>query len=336
MWRYVRGKRMRAGRGTLVGTLLAGSAGWVAAAASASAQAVEMPPVLPALWPDPAAMVAGAALMLPLAVPLLAWQRWRLAKLERSGSDAALEAVRLRECLATSPDGYYGWLGDDEQMCSRRLAVLLGLGRGTESGFEDVLAVFTPEDAYTLDLAVRSLRAEGEGFEAELTLAEGGRRVRAVGVRAASAEGERLADLVWLRDVTEGASVVEDLARSLQALASDTAYLRALIDALPMPVWLRDEDLSLLMVNRAYAVAVDAASAEAAATNQIELASDNLVREARALAARARAAGEPRSEQFHLVLSGERRLASVTEVPLAVGETLMTAGFAQDQTRIEE
>jgi PAS domain-containing protein len=98
-----------------------------------------------------------------------------------------------------------------------------------------------------------------------------------------------LADLLWLQDVSESAGVVEDLARSLQALAADTAYLKALIDALPMPVWLRDEDLSLLTVNRAYAAAVDSASPEAVVVNQVELASDNLVR-ARALA-RARAAG---------------------------------------------
>jgi len=103
-----------------------------------------------------------------------------------------------------------------------------------------------------------------------------------------------------------------------------------------MPAWLRDEDLSLLTVNKAYALAVDAASPEAVVTGQVELASDNLVREARALAARARAAGEPRADHFHLVLSGERRLASVTEVPLSVGETLLTAGFAMDQTPIEE
>ncbi|MGE5516502.1 MAG: ATP-binding protein [Bacteroidota bacterium] len=328
------------------GKLMAGTAMGVATASALVVQAAAQAPegaavpaaLAPAPLPDPLSMMLGAALMLPLALPLLGWQRWRLSRVEARAQAKASEAQRLRECLGSSPDGFYCWLDDTEagQMCSRRLAVLLGLGRGTEASFEDVLAAFTPEDAYTLDMAAQSLRAEGESFEAELTMAEGGRRVRAVGIRAASPEGERLADLIWLRDVTEGASVVEDLARSLQALASDTAFLRAMIDALPMPVWLRDEDLSLLTVNRAYAVAVDAASPEAAVAGQVELASDNLVRETRALAARARAAGEPRADHFHVVLSGERRLASVTEVPLQVGETLLTAGFAQDQTRIEE
>ncbi|HLO76757.1 MAG TPA: PAS domain-containing protein, partial [Magnetospirillum sp.] len=318
------------------GKLMAGTAVATVSASAAWAQGVPEPVL--AGWPDPVAMLLGAAVMLPFALPLLGWQRWRLGRLEARSRAKMVEAMRLRECLAASPDGFYCWLEEGEagQMCSRRLAVLLSLGRGIDSSFEDVLGAFLPEDSYTLDIAARRLREEGEGFEAELSLAGAGRRVRAIGVRAASPEGERLADLIWMQDVTESAGVVEDLARSLQALASDTAFLRALIDALPMPVWLRDEDLSLLTVNRAYAVAVDAASPDAAVAGQVELASDNLVREARALAARARAAGEPRAEHFHLVLSGERRLASVTEVPLSVGETLLTAGFAQDQTRIEE
>lgn len=327
------------------GKLMAGTAMGLAGTLPAWAQGPALPPDGPAFLaagPDPVGMVLGAALMLPLALPLLGWQRWRLSRVEARARAKTVEAARLRECLASSPDGFYCWLedgagaGESGQVCSRRLAVLLGLGHGMDSSFADVLAAFAADDSDTLDMAARTLREEGDGFEAELTLAVGGRRVRTIGVRAASPDGEHLADLIWMRDVTEGASVVEDLARSLQALASDTAFLRALLDTLPMPAWLRDEDLSLLTVNRAYALAVDAASPEAAVAGQVELASDNLVREARALAARARAAGEPRSDQFHLVLSGERRLSSVTEVPVQVGETLLTAGFVQDETRVEE
>lgn len=316
-----------------VGALMAPAAVWAQEAAQAVGPSEAVLVSLPV-----AALVLGAALLLPISLAANLWQRLRLNKQSARFHGAEDEAARLRECLSTSPEGFFCWLDDGAggAFCSRRLAVLLSLPRGIDSAFEDVLEAFRPEDARTLDMAMGTLRREGEGFEAELTLAEGGRRLRAVGVRAVAPAGERLAEMLWLQDVTEGASVVEDLARSLQALAGDTAYLKALIDALPMPVWLRDEDLSLLTVNRAYAAAVEAANPEAAAAGQVELASDNLVREARALAARARAAGEARSESFHLVLGGERRLAGVTEVPLSVGETLLTAGFALDQTRLEE
>lgn len=324
------------------GTLMAGTAAWVAGAVPAWAQAVGVGDVggdYAVLSLPMAAALLGAAVAFPLSLLVVFWQRWRMGRLAARLSSAEQSALRLKESLAASPDGFFCWLDDAGQSgwCSRRLAVLLGLTHGVDSAFEDVLAAFAPEDSLRLDTAVRALREEGERFEQELTLdGAAGRRVRAMGVRAATPEGDRLADLVWMQDVTEGASVVEDLARSLQALASDTAFLRALIDALPVPVWLRDEDLSLLTVNRAYAVAVDAAGPDAVVAGQVELASDNLVRETRALAARARAAGEPRSDQFHLVLSGARRLVTVTEMPLQVGDSRLTAGFAEDQTRIEE
>jgi signal transduction histidine kinase len=113
--------------------------------------------------------------------------------------------------------------------------------------------------------------------------------------------------------------------------------IEGLMGVLPIPVWVRDDDLSLLHVNRAYARAVDVASPQAAVAGQIELASDGSVREARALAARARAAGEPRAESFHLVLGGQRRFTEISEAPFeTVNGGLLTAGYALDLTRVEE
>lgn len=288
-----------------------------------------------AAWADPVAMALGAGVLASVLLPAIAWLRLRLNRALQAVSLAETRIESLRECLGASPDGYLCWI-EDEFGCSRRLAVLLTLPHGLDSSLEDVLACFAPHDGLRLETAISGLRDDGQAFEADLTLTDGGRRIRAMGVRAASPAGDMLADLVWFRDVSDSAVAVDDLARSLQALAADATYLKALIDTLPMPVWLRDEDLSVLMVNKAYAAAVEATSAEAAVQAQVELASDDHVREARALAARARAAGEPRSASFHLVLAGERRLAHITEMPLEVGDTLLTAGFIEDHTRVEE
>lgn len=327
---------MRADWAKLIATALSSSA----LSSPAFAQALSAADA--AGWGGPSAatlsaVAVGAALMLPVAVPLALWQRWHMAKMARAVEQSRADAEGLRECLSSSPDGYYCWMMNGErEMCSRRLAVLLGLSRGVDSSYADLLAAFTPEDARALDLAARTLRGEGYGFEVELTLAENKRRVRASGIRAVSAEGAPLAHVVWMRDVSEGAAAAADLAQSLQVMSWDNACLRAVLDALPMPVWLRDEDLSLQAVNRAYAVAVDASDADAAVNGQVELASDDLVREARAVAARARAAGEPRSGSFHVVMGGQRQLVTLTEAPLAIGEARMTAGFVSDQTHVEE
>ncbi len=308
---------------------------------AAAAQPAQAQTLLPAggwaILSDPLGLaVAAAAALLPVALALLAWQRWRMAGNARGAEDQEAEIRRLTEALLSAPDGFFAWMGPERALCSRRLAVLLGLSRGIDSTFTDVLAAFADADSRRLAAAVDDLRGDGTGFELDLALQDGGRRVGVHGVRAATADGDKLADLLWVRDVTEGAAVVEDLRQRLRAVAADAAHARGLLDALQVPVWLRDDDLSLLAVNSAYAQAVDADSAEAAVAGQIELASDGLVREARALAARARAAGESRTESFHLVLGGHRRLTAITEAAFPMGDRLLTAGFALDQTRVED
>ncbi|MBI3446347.1 MAG: PAS-domain containing protein [Magnetospirillum sp.] len=294
--------------------------------------------VLPLAAPrfDPLSVGIGALLVLVPAVAALAVLRWRMASLAGEAQRSASDAERLTESLLAAPDGFYAWLGERE-ICSRRLAVLLGLFSGTASAFMDVLESFAAADAAQLDDAIRQLREDGQGFELELRIRDGGRRVRAVGVRAAAADGAALGDLVWMHDVTEGAAFEDELAGRIAGLKGERERLDGLLGVLPVPVWVRDDDLSLVHVNRAYARAVDVASPAAAVAGQIELASDGSVREARALAARARAAGESRAESFHLVLGGQRRFTEITEAPFETGDgDLLTAGFALDLTRIED
>ena len=83
-----------------------------------------------------------------------------------------------------------------------------------------------------------------------------------MGSRATDNSGTALADVLWMRDVTEGATAVESLSHERHDLAAERDRLRALLDALPLPVWLRDGDLALIYCNQAYARAVDAEAPE--------------------------------------------------------------------------
>jgi signal transduction histidine kinase len=317
---------MRAGLAAILGVV----------AACSSAVAEELAPLAPAAAePDPVSAGLGAVLVLVPAVALALILRLQLVRWRKEAQAATQQAERLRDCLQATPDGFYAWIGEDE-VCSRRLAVLLRLAGGTESQFPDVLEAFAAHDAARLDAAARQLRSGGEGFELDIGLRDASRKVRAMGVRVADPEGTALADLVWMRDVTEAASVEDDLAQRIGGLEDERRRLLGLLGVLPLPVWIRDDDLSLVHVNRAYALAVGAGTPEAVVAGQIELAADGSVREARALAARARAAGEPRAESFHLVLGGQRRLTEITEAPFEAEECLLTAGYAMDLTRIED
>ncbi len=293
---------------------------------------------------DPTGLAIGAVLLVALIfLPIVLWLRSQL----RQAVDEALrldaERARMTEVLAAAPDGFYRWdLAPDgrttAEHCSRRLAVLLGLYGGTNAGYADVLESFGPSEAAALEAAVSTLRQQGTGFELELALRDGHRRVLVVGSRAADAEGQPLADVLWMRDITEGAAAVESLSHERRDLGTERDRLRALLDALPLPVWLRDGDLALVYCNQAYARAVDAPSPTEAVEAGVELVAGGTVREARALAARARASGLPRSESFHLVMGGARRLMELTEAPFTTGgdEGRYTVGLAIDRTRQEE
>jgi signal transduction histidine kinase len=331
-------------------SVLAAIAVLVLAAPAARADdgtASPLPALFDPLWQNPreTLLLSAGLIVLSLLIlaPITLWMRSQARQAQEDAVRAEQDRRRLAEILASAPDGFYRWnLGPDGSLqsedCSRRLAVLLGLFGGTEATFADVAAVFTAEAAGALLAAVDGLHRHGSGFELELALREGGRRILVTANRAANAAGIPMADVLWMRDVTLGATEVETLSHQRRDLGVERDRLRALLDALPMPVWLRDDDLSLVYCNQAYARAVDAASPEEAVAGGNELVAAAAVREARALAARARAAGMPRSESFHLVAEGARRLVEVTEAPFpaTTAHGLLTAGIAIDRTRQED
>ena len=285
-----------------------------------------------------AAMVAGLVFL-----PIVLWQRRQLHLAMDDALRQETDRSRLDEILAAAPDGFFRW--DLEpggaiagQQCSRRLAVLLDLYGGTTAVFSDILDSFGEAEASVLEVAVEALHRHGTGFELELALAESQRRIMVVGIRAATAEGIGLADVLWMRDVTEGAAAVETLSHQRRDLGTERDRLLALLDAVPLPVWLRDGDLALIYCNQAYAHAVNAPSPAAAVEAGTELVPAAAVREARALAARARASGLPRSESHHLVMGGARHLVDLLEAPFHTGgeEGLLTVGLAVDRTSQEE
>ena len=291
---------------------------------------------------DPAVpMIPLALLALLVVLTILLWQRRSMQRTSRETDARLQDYARLEEILGSAPDGFYRWSLDQAgqllaERCSRRLAVLLGLYGGTAARFDDVVACFADPEATQLADATSQLRNSGAAFDLELSLREGHRRVLVIGNRASTADGMAQADIVWMRDVTDAAAAVSRLQADKQRLALERDRLRALVDGLPLPVWMRDGDLTPVACNQAYARAVDADGPQAAIDSGAELVPAAGLREARALAARARASGLPRSASFHLVMEGARRLTELTEIPVQTAEGLLTVGMAVDRTRQEE
>lgn len=259
--------------------------------------------------------------------------------------DRTKDALHVcEETLEALPDGYYLWMYDSvgfmsKTYCSRRLAVMMGLSGGYEAGFDAVCEHFTPRDAERLADALSEMRRNGEPFYLELKNVSETAEYSICGFRQ-TAEGETpLLDIIWVRDVTQDEVFRRNLTAECGNLKRRTHFFEQSFDALPFPVWIRDEDLQIVLCNSAYADIVNAPSKEQAVLAGTEPVYEKSPREARILAAAARASGKGHKSDEFIVTDGRRKRMEVAEIPLPPdGDSFRgrTLGFMRDVTEEQD
>src|ERR1700744_5118750 len=178
---------------------------------------------------------------------------------------------------------------------------------GAEAVLDSCLA---GADATALSEAIDALSERGAAFTLEARDKDGKRiklRGRAVGGMAA----------VWLE-------------QEVEAVKEAAPDFRAVLDALPIPVWLRDKTLSLIWGNRAFAAATGAPDAEFAAGLQTALD-----RSERDLAATARAEGQTTEAKRFAIMGGQRRALAFTHTPIGEGNIVGAAIDVTDVSNAE-
>ena len=122
---------------------------------------------------------------------------------------------------------------------------------------------------------------------------------------------------------------------ALETAASSRAVTphARLLDIVPVPVWLRDADLSLTYVNRQHAETAGMPNVSTALATQLELGAGQLGTNGKALARRALRTGHEQTESISLVVNGCRRLFQVVERPTEDGGI---AGTAMDLTDVDD
>ena len=175
------------------------------------------------------------------------------------------------------------------------------------------------DSADALAAALAELRAGGQAFNigiksraGELLEADGRTAGGFATLRFRPLAGER-------RQVTE-------LAYDARKLGKQVERLSAVLDASPLPVWLRDEDGKLAWVNRAYVRAVEAPDSRAVLKGALEITNDPKMDVS---GANSRPGFKGRA---HAVMAGAMRALDIYEIDLAEGR----AGFAVDMSALEE
>ena len=238
--------------------------------------------------------------------------RARLSAAEASRDAAEKSRAGLAAVLGTAPLAGFLWRADGLETALGSLP-----GQATSTTFGDFLAGLDADSARRLSAFVSALRASGTAFADTATLADG---------TAYAVTGRRTEDgdcVLWASDISRTRAIEAAHALSLTSASA----VRAMFEAVPLPVWRRDRNLALVDCNAAYAAALDT-TRQAALAEGRELSPESGRGKALELA-RAAAAGETRTEPQHVVIAGSRRLIEITETPDREGGTI---GFAIDRT----
>ncbi len=246
------------------------------------------------------------------------------ALLKRSRDESAV----LRRTLATSeavikaePQVLIFWeQGQGLRIIANSLVTIPGLPR-REAELLRFGQWLDSASAAEMKLGLDHLFADGRPFNLLVKTMAGGHLEadgRAAGARA----------VLRLRDVAGHKRELMRILDKHRQLTRDIRSSRALLDALPMPVWLRGADGRIEWINQAYVKAVDAIDEAQVRTRQIELLES---RQRSAIAKSASTIGQQCSQRLPLIVGGERRTHDVIVLPLDGA----TAATAIDVTALE-
>ena len=228
--------------------------------------------------------LAAGAVALAIAASL-----WALA--EQQGAQRLRRAIRFTGARTRNAVGER-----DALLGAGREALVVwgrdGSGPFSYGGGEQLLdSCLKGPDALALSTALDGLSDRGVAFKIPVSDA-GGRKLQARG----RAVGSMAA--VWLEETAAEAA---------------SADFRAILDALPIPVWLRDKGLALSWGNHAFLTSAGAKDVAAARTAQTAL--DKSEQE---LAASARAQNKMMEARRFAVVGGQRRASPSPKSPWAM------------------
>lgn len=286
------GKRMGDGQG---------GAGRRAAAVLLLVPALLVPS--PALAASHSAVAVSSAIALgaaALAVAAGIWALWEQHQTHRLQRNLKLLAARQRAMVHSR----------DALITAGREALVVwgrdGLAPRSYGGGEVLLdACLHGQEATELSAALDGLSDQGRSFSLIAHEPDG----RAISVRG-RAVGAAVG--VWLEPV--GAALAQPF------------NFRAILDALPIPVWLRDKTLSVVWGNQAFLQALGLEDDSEALAQQ-----SSLDKSERDLASAARAENQVMESKRFAVIAGQRRALTFTHTPLSTGQIV---GSAIDVTEL--
>ncbi len=178
-----------------------------------------------------------------------------------------------------------------------------------------------------LDEKVRLTQKSAAPFQMVLTPPGSRRSLALQGALADPQVSPGGAAIVWVFDFTASEDELVQLRSTAERAETDFSALIGLIEAAPMPMWFRDAEMRLRLVNKAYVEAVGAVSLAAVVEGQIELLEPEGGKSPADIARESLSTQTEMQRIDAVTIDGERRSVRVTDLPLSNDGV---AGYAFD------
>lgn len=272
----------------------------------------------------------GETIIAAAAVIILAVLSWALFVIRRLTREDAIARRRIADleirlndadaALAAEAHVLVIWRGREDAP-ERIVGSMHGAARvpASPEALLDFSGWLDRDSAVALVEAVHELRNSGTPFNMG---------VRTLASELLEADGRTAGGLATLRfrPLAGERRDTAALAHDAHKLGRQVERLSAVLDAAPLPVWLRNDDGRLAWVNQAYVTAVEAPDSGMVLTAGLEIAKAASLEKAHA---------NPKTGlmgRTHAVVGGAMRALDIYEVPVAGGK----AGFAIDMSKLEE
>ena len=281
----------------------------------------------------PGIVVVGAALAL-----LLAGACWILfvgLRARRLAVATTVANARLEALLSGAPALAMVVRADGRIEVPDRLGDWLGQSPAPRY-FDDLAGEttgLTKADLAGLSEDVTAAQKSGRAFARAVRVQGSARALMIKGQRAPRDVQAPGGVVLWWFDASESEAEIARLKGEVSEAHHAFDVLSGLIEATPLPMWYRGDDMRLAMVNSRYVDAVDGADAEDVIRRGLELVEGSGIGGPLASAVVARDTGTLQMQAMPATIKGERRMLRVFDVPMPTGGV---AGFAVDIEDLEQ
>ncbi len=246
-----------------------------------------------------------------------------------AAGDAVRERAMMETLFAAAPMQPMVVLPNGRIEMARRVADWLGFSE-IPAYLQEVEAAgwgLDSGEAQVLSGGLAACQRSARNFTHTIHARDGGRTL--------TVQGDRRGDAVilWFYDSTASEGEMRRLRLECLDLSDAFEALTGLVEAAPLPMWYRDTDLQLAMVNSAYVTAVEGTDAGEVVGRGLELVDGSGQGSPTAGAAMARDEGRPQTRVLPATIGGARRSLRIHDVPLPVGGV---AGYAIDIEELEQ